>query len=175
MKKNRQTPGSTNYNKNETSQLKRRHMKVLIAADESEFSRSALDSVLARPWPENSEFLILSVVPFMAPAYGDWQLGYAYSAREAQAALSILHHNTVSEFERDLKLAFPESRVEAKVVTGNIRDCIIDEAESWQADLIVMGSHGRTGMSRFLLGSVAESVLGRAPCSVEIIRMPKAV
>jgi nucleotide-binding universal stress UspA family protein len=150
-------------------------MRVLIAADESEFSRSALDSVLARPWPDTTEFLILSVVPFIPPAYGDWQLGYASSAREAQSALNTLHHSTVLEFETELRSAFPDSRIEGKVLTGSIRDCIVDEAETWQADLIVMGSHGRTGMSRFLLGSVAESVLGRSPCSVEIIRMPKTV
>lgn len=149
-------------------------MKVLIAADESEFSRSALESVLTRPWPDETEFLILSVVPFIPPAYGDWQLGYAQSTREAQEALSSMHQNTVREFEAKLRSAFPGSTIEGKVLTGSIRDCIIDESEKWQADLIVMGSHGRTGMSRFLLGSVAESVLGRSPCSVEIIRMPKA-
>lgn len=148
-------------------------MKVLIAADESEFSKSALNSVLVRPWPEPTDFLILSVVPFIPPAYGDWQLGYASSARDAQTALNNIHQNTVVEFEQMLRQAFPQSSVEGKVVSGSIRDCIVEEAESWNADLIVMGSHGRTGMSRFLLGSVAESVLGRSPCSVEIIRMPR--
>jgi nucleotide-binding universal stress UspA family protein len=149
-------------------------MKVLIAADESEFSRSALNSVLARPWPPQTEFLILSVVPYIPPAYGDWQLGYAHSAKEAQSALNKLHLDTVTEYENLLRQTFPDSQIEGKVVTGSVRDCIVDEAESWQADLIVMGSHGRTGMSRFLLGSVAESVLGRSPCSVEIIRTSKA-
>lgn len=148
-------------------------MKVLIAADESEFSRSALNSVLERPWPAQTEFLILSVVPYIPPAYGDWQLGYAHSAREAQSALNTLHLDTVSEYESRLRQTFTDSKIEGKVVTGSIRDCIVDEAESWEADLIVMGSHGRTGMSRFLLGSVAESVLGRSPCSVEIIRRSK--
>jgi nucleotide-binding universal stress UspA family protein len=47
---------------------------------------------------------------------------------------------------------------------------IIDLAKSWTADLIVMGSHGRTGVSRLFLGSVAEDVLKDAPCSVEIVK-----
>ena len=53
---------------------------------------------------------------------------------------------------------------------GNIRDSIVHKALQWNADFIVLGSHGRTGFGRFLLGSVAESIVSQAPCSVEIIR-----
>lgn len=148
-------------------------MKVLIAADESEFSKSALESVTSRPWPADTQFLVFSVVPYMPPAYGDWQLGYSFNAQEAQAALSKLHDDTVKGFVNEMRKTFPDSIIEGKISCGSVRDCIIEAAEKWEADLIVMGSHGRTGMSKFLLGSVAESVLGRAPCSVEIIRMPK--
>jgi nucleotide-binding universal stress UspA family protein len=52
------------------------------------------------------------------------------------------------------------------------RHGIVDEARRWNADLIVMGSHGRSGFDRLLLGSVAEGVLRHAPCSVEIVREP---
>ena len=47
----------------------------------------------------------------------------------------------------------------------------IEQASEWHADLIVMGSHGRKGLDRFLLGSVAESVMRYASCSVEIVRL----
>ena len=47
---------------------------------------------------------------------------------------------------------------------------IIDSAAEWRADLIVVGSHGRSGIPRFLLGSVAEFVARHAKCSVEIVR-----
>lgn len=52
---------------------------------------------------------------------------------------------------------------------------IIDAAREWPADLIVLGSHGRRGFERLLLGSVAESVVRHAPCSVDIVRMPPGV
>jgi nucleotide-binding universal stress UspA family protein len=61
-------------------------------------------------------------------------------------------------------------KVDAAVRQGNARSEIVDEAEGWRADLIVMGSHGYTGIKRFLLGSVASSVVSHAPCSVEIVR-----
>jgi nucleotide-binding universal stress UspA family protein len=50
---------------------------------------------------------------------------------------------------------------------------IIDTAHEWPADLIVMGSHGRRGVDRLLMGSVAASVVRHARCSVEIVRLPE--
>jgi nucleotide-binding universal stress UspA family protein len=50
------------------------------------------------------------------------------------------------------------------------KELILEEAHKWGADLIVVGSHGRRGINRFLLGSVSEAVASHAHCSVEIIR-----
>jgi len=58
----------------------------------------------------------------------------------------------------------------AAVEMGDIRERIIDSAGEWPSDVILLGSHGRRGMRRLLLGSVAESVVRHAPCSVEIVR-----
>jgi nucleotide-binding universal stress UspA family protein len=53
---------------------------------------------------------------------------------------------------------------------GDARSAILDEADSWGADLIVVGSHGRTGLKRLVLGSVAAAVVAHAHCSVEVVR-----
>jgi nucleotide-binding universal stress UspA family protein len=55
---------------------------------------------------------------------------------------------------------------------GDPKTRIIDHAAEWHADLIVLGSHGRKGFDRFLLGSVSEAVARHASCSVEIVRVP---
>jgi nucleotide-binding universal stress UspA family protein len=60
--------------------------------------------------------------------------------------------------------------VDTAVRQGDPRTLIVDEAKEWDADLIVMGSHGRTGLTRLLLGSVAQAVVAHAPCSVEVVR-----
>ncbi|HEY2972019.1 MAG TPA: universal stress protein [Pyrinomonadaceae bacterium] len=73
--------------------------------------------------------------------------------------------NEVAEAARASELA-----VEMAVRHGDPRSVIIDEATEWQADLIVIGSHGYTGIKRLLLGSVAQSVVSHAPCSVEVVR-----
>jgi nucleotide-binding universal stress UspA family protein len=53
-------------------------------------------------------------------------------------------------------------------------EVVADEARRWQADLIVVGTHGRTGLSHVLLGSVAERVVQTAPCPVLTVRSPKS-
>jgi nucleotide-binding universal stress UspA family protein len=53
---------------------------------------------------------------------------------------------------------------------GEPRGLILDAAKSWQSDMIVLGSQGRSGLDRFLIGSVSEAVAVHAHCSVEVIR-----
>jgi len=60
--------------------------------------------------------------------------------------------------------------VEKELLEGDVHDSIVEEADKWKADLIVMGTHGRRGVNRLLLGSVAESVARRASCGVMLIR-----
>ena len=60
--------------------------------------------------------------------------------------------------------------VTTSIETGNPKSLILDAAAKWPADLIVIGSHGRRGLDRFLLGSVSEGVARHAPCSVLIVR-----
>jgi nucleotide-binding universal stress UspA family protein len=60
--------------------------------------------------------------------------------------------------------------VEARVLHGRPKVAILDEAECWGADLIVLGAQGTTGIERFLIGSVSLAVAAHARCSVEIVR-----
>jgi len=62
---------------------------------------------------------------------------------------------------------------EATLLMGSVRERILDHATEKKHDLIVMGTHGRTGVSHLLLGSVAESVIRRAPCPVATVRAPQ--
>jgi nucleotide-binding universal stress UspA family protein len=55
------------------------------------------------------------------------------------------------------------------VLSGNVKEVILEEARKWDADLIVVGSHGRRGFKRFLLGSVSEAVVMNAHCSVVVV------
>jgi nucleotide-binding universal stress UspA family protein len=61
-------------------------------------------------------------------------------------------------------------KISSKIIEGPPRQVIVDEAEKWGADLIVMGSRGLGAWNRLLLGSVSSAVVYHAKCSVEIVR-----
>ena len=67
-------------------------------------------------------------------------------------------------------LATAEIKATGAVFSGNAKEVILEEARKWDADLIVVGSHGRRGFKRFLLGSVSEAVAMNAHCSVVVVR-----
>ena len=60
--------------------------------------------------------------------------------------------------------------VTTAVEEGIAKSVLVEAATSWPADLVMMGSHGRRGLARFLMGSVSEGVSRVSPCSVEIVR-----
>lgn len=62
--------------------------------------------------------------------------------------------------------------VKPRVLTGDPLECIIEVAKNIGADLLVVGTHGRTGVAHLLLGSVAESILRHSPCPVLCVRHP---
>lgn len=80
------------------------------------------------------------------------------------------------EIERQLsqiQSSIPDVKIEYKAVNGHATETIVDAAQSMHADLIVMGTFGRTGFRRFFLGSVADHVLRRAPCPVLVVPLSK--
>lgn len=144
-------------------------MRVLIALDDSECSDLAFHSLLEKTWPNTAEFRILTVVEplYPQPCFGGM---YLPPAIEAQGEFEKLCRTRVKEKVKKMSEVFPNNAVSGDTLLGPVAECIIDDAKSWNADLVVVGSHGRRGFSRFLLGSVAEKVAGHAPCSVEIIK-----
>lgn len=144
-------------------------MKILVAVDDSKFSQAVLQEVSARSWSPHTEILVLSVMS--VPRSAHWQdLGWQIAPEikeEIRKEAEALVQKSVQLLKERLHTDIP---VESKVVDGHTCDAIAKAASEWKADVIMMGSHGRTGIGKFLLGSTAEGVLLRAPCSVEIIK-----
>lgn len=132
--------------------------RVLLATDGSKVSAQAARAVAARPWPEGSEFRVISVEE-------PWTIksSRVTDEREAQEAVS----------SAEQVLASAGLKATGAVLSGNTKHAILQEAQNWAAELIVVGSHGRRGFRRFLLGSVSEAVAMNAPCSVVVVRAPR--
>jgi nucleotide-binding universal stress UspA family protein len=148
-------------------------MKILLAVDGSIFSDEALKEVARRPWPAGSELKILAVVapiPDVTPEPWVGMEDY-YRAREkverdhAQATLDRAVSTLGTSGNKALK-------VTAEAPFGSPKRVILEEAERWGADLIVVGSHGYGFWNRLLLGSVSQAIATHANCSVEIVRAP---
>lgn len=144
-------------------------MKVLIAIDNSECSLAAFKSVMESYWPLETEFEIVSVVE---PIMGEFPVAITYvdAMVQAQEELKGAAKKFLSQRKEELAEKFQTSCVTTRVYEGDIADTILQRADSFDADLIVLGSHGRRGLNKFLLGSIAERVATHAKCSVEIVR-----
>jgi nucleotide-binding universal stress UspA family protein len=146
-------------------------MKILIATDSSDYSKAAVNSVAERPWPEGSEVKIISAmeVPF-APTTEGWVMPDSYYSELDRVAREQAEAAVKDAVERIESGKASGLEIITKIISGSARESILDEAEKWDADLIVLGSHGYSGWQRFLLGSVSHAVATHAHCSVEIVR-----
>jgi nucleotide-binding universal stress UspA family protein len=150
-------------------------MKVLLAVDGSKCSEAALAEVAARPWPPGSEIKILTAyeLPIM-PVAGGWAVASVYSD-DIEAAVRQEAENVSTEARLKLTSAITDAvPVTSKFVMGSAKQAILEEAEAWPADLIVVGSHGYGAWQRFWLGSVSQAVVSHAKCSVEVVRCKEA-
>ena len=146
-------------------------MKILLAIDDSKFSEAALQMVVAQNRPQSTEVRVVHVVePIEAFSYTEIPLAYVPKLEEVRKERLKQAQELVAQAAKQLQDA--GFKAEAVVREGNIRTEIVDIAAEWQASLIIVGSHGRRGVERFLLGSVSEFVARHARCSVEIARMP---
>jgi nucleotide-binding universal stress UspA family protein len=142
-------------------------MKILLGVDDSKFSEAALQAVIGQNRPQETEVRVLHVVQPITVS-GPPQMSARYAPElEDQVKES---QEFVDRAVQTLRTA--GFKAQSAVEKGDIREKIIDAASEWHADLIVVGSHGRGGLRRFLLGSVAEFVARHARSSVEIVRIP---
>ena len=150
-------------------------MNILLATDGSEFSLAAARSIANRPWPAGSLFQILSVeelIVINTPVTASpLSAVYPASLLEELMADSRARAKAASESAREIltKAGLKISDSQPNPL-GDPRTIILDMAEMWPAELIILGSHGRSGLDRLLMGSVSEAVAIHAHCSAEVIR-----
>jgi nucleotide-binding universal stress UspA family protein len=147
-------------------------MKILLAVDDSEFSKAAVNAIVNQFRPDGVEVHVLTVVETLrlAPAFVGMGVGPSVPADFAGVIEKWLDQaeQLVKESAKSLESA--GFRVTATVKEGDAKSQILEYADEWRPDLIMVGSHGRKGINRFLLGSVSEAIARHAPCSVQIVR-----
>ena len=145
------------------------YRRILIATDDSECSKKALQHGHSLAKTMGASVALIHVIEPAAPTnYGaDPLMGQqplmVPETTEIQEENSKAMLDEISKGFEDLKEVFTYHRI------GNPKQEILSVANEWAADLIIMGTHGRTGFDHFISGSVSESVTRRAQCPVLVI------
>ncbi len=150
-------------------------MKVLLAVDGSTYSEAAANAVAKRPWPAGTTIKVFSSIePVFYPTTDTWVMPESYYEEMEKAGREAAEKAVAKAVE--ILRASPASPIEVttEIRDGHAKDAILEEADAWGADLIILGSHGYRGFKRFMLGSVSYAVATHAKCSVEIVRVPEA-
>ena len=135
-------------------------MTVIIAVDSSTFSSEILRIATARAWERGTRFIVFTAV--------EPSLDYEATQQFVHSCRLILDDRV----DR-LKEKFPHCEVMGECEVGHAGTLIVEAAREHNADMIVIGSHGDTGVRSPHIGSVAAEVVNRAPCSVAVIKLKK--
>ena len=149
-------------------------MKILFATDGAKQSEAAADMLRNLALSEGDEIRIVSVVDMAVPMAIDIYGGYLPDTGELEKTARENAAKILERTEQKVKEQFEGKNVSvsSEILFGSPESRIVETAESIHPDMIVLGSHGYSRWERLLLGSVSDSVVHHAPCSVLIVRTP---
>ena len=143
-------------------------MRIVIAVDQSPHSERAVHFISRMRWPAGSRVIVANVMaPPLSPPVSAVDAGVAMMV-EVGAEQVAETQTRVAEAEAVLRAA--GIATENRLLTGDPREGLLHLVEDERIDLIALGSHGRTGLAKLLLGSVSSHVVTHAHCSVLVVK-----
>jgi nucleotide-binding universal stress UspA family protein len=158
------------------------NMNIVIAYDGSDFAKAAIDDLRRAGLPQKANALVVCVGETLLPTPSAAMIDLPPSVLPSRVAGTLLQARAETDHAKEAASAlaregslqvhrlFPHWGVYPEPVVGTPAEAVIQKAIDWQADLIVVGSHGRSALGRLLLGSVSKRVATEAPCSVRVAR-----
>jgi len=163
------------------------YTRILFAYDGSECADAALDDLQNAGLPDDAECVVLTIADVWLPAKegGDNESTVGNLDPLALARAQVMHKKAEAQLQmagliakkgaKRVESIFPGWKVSDEAAADSPGWGIIDKANSWNADLVVLGAHGMSAVERVLIGSVSRKVLHHALCSVRIARSPNVV
>ncbi len=148
--------------------------RYLVAINGSANSKAVIETICSRPWPEEAIFQILSIAPEPRSVLNS-RLIKDPKIDKANQELYVAQRkgleNLVKESAAKIESKLTKNKVTYHVLEGNIRSLILQTAQDWPADMIIIGAHDHDkSVLEHYLGSVAQAVVNNADCSIEIVR-----
>ena len=157
-----------------------RRPKILIAYDGSECADAALDDLRRAGLPANADALVVSVIEswLPPPPPSGYEILEAVEENLSSDNLAAKRESEILSQARELATkaarrihsAFPNWKLRTEAYYGSPASELLAKADEWKPNLIVVGSHGRSAIGRFVLGSVSHKIVTEARCSVRIAR-----
>jgi nucleotide-binding universal stress UspA family protein len=149
-------------------------MKILFATDGAKQSDAAIEMLKLFALSDGDEVKVISVVDMAVPMAIDIYGGYLPDTGELEKTARENAGKLLLSTEERIRAQFPNENlaISSEVLFGSPESRIVETAEATHPDIIVLGSHGYSRWERLLLGSVSDSVVHHAPCSVLIVRTP---
>lgn len=156
-------------------------MKILIGYDGSDCADGALHDLRRAGLPLEAEALVISVAEsWIAPRPSNFEMVDSVLAEDSAAKLEDVSERDAgvlanaqglaTEAAKRIQSSFPRWNVRSETKFGSPASELLEKADEWKPDLIVVGSHGRSAISRLILGSVSHKVVTEAQCAVRIAR-----
>jgi len=157
-------------------------MRILIAYDGSDCAEAALDDLAQAGLPQTADAIVMSITEVWLPpppvsSYeiveqamnvhvpADLKKVYAKGSHALKEARELAERGAAR-----VRSTFPRWKVQTEAIYGSPSWELVFKADKWKPDLIIVGSHGRSALGRFVLGSVSQRVVAEAHCSVRIAR-----
>lgn len=145
-----------------------RFQTILCPLDFSEFSRRALEYAQSLAFHYQAHLHVMHCVSPLVTAFPS--MDFPPALEDVRRQIFDRSSEELVRLLKDRKL--PSVEIQASTLEGDPYLAILAQAADLQANLIVMGTHGRKGLDHFILGSVCEKVLRKAPCPVLVVRKP---
>ena len=147
-------------------------MKVLFATDGTKYSECAAKTISKFNFSEGDEIKIVSVLDMSLPLAVDIYSGYLPSTIEIEQTAKENTENILKNTKEQIQSLFPDKDIfiTTEILVGTPENRIVEAAADMKADLVIVGSHGYNLWERLLLGSVSDSVVHKAPCSVMVVK-----
>jgi nucleotide-binding universal stress UspA family protein len=143
--------------------------KVLFAFDGSECAKAAFSDLHCAGLPAGGQMVVVEVAKLWIPPSNSTGGGETWFSEAAPPTLKRIKAE-VKEAKQYLQAAFPHWEVKSERFIGSSARVLLERAEGWQPDLLIVGSHGRSALGRLFLGSVSQRVVTEAHCSVRVAR-----
>jgi nucleotide-binding universal stress UspA family protein len=146
--------------------------RIMVALDGSAHSELTVTWLGARNWANGTEFQFVSILP---PLSNEVASGSVADAMSELASHGDLESQIMSEIDNLIYSFAPNLRnyeyaISPEAANGAAANQLVELAEEWRADLLVLGSHGHSGLGKVLIGSISLAVASHAGCSVLIVK-----